>query len=185
MNQRLLFLVLFLVQSASSFTLSPRAQQPNIFKTSLSAQKKRSRSEGKGFGTKPIQSKTEKKVTKSPSSSVSQIADSKPFLQGIETGGSNSVPILEEEDDNSKNQSLSPDERAERILREKYGMKTLEEQQLSQKQLENLNEQRRKLQELKRKAELNEDIDIIALIPGPVQIVIDRFLKVGLGISGK
>jgi hypothetical protein len=80
---------------------------------------------------------------------------------------------------------LSPDQRAERILRDKYGLKTLEEQQLSQKQMENINEQRRKLQEMKRKAELNEEIDIIAMIPGPVQIAIDRFLKIGLGISGE
>lgn len=185
MHKSLLVLVLFLTQSASSFTVPSALKITHPARVSQSsllfAKKKRSGSEGKGFGKKPVQAETEKKSSDStpPSSGPSPIAESKPFLQSVETGGSNSIPVVEED------KSLSPDERAERILREKYGMKTLEEQQLSQKQLENLNEQRRKLQEMKRKAELNEDIDIIAMIPGPVQIAIDRFLKLGLGISGK
>ncbi len=154
-------------------------QQPKSLKSSLFAQKKRSQSEGKGFG-KSAPSKSDTKSSDSaPPSEDTPIDATKPFLQSVESGGSNAIPVLED------NSSMSPDQRAERILRDKYGMKTLEEQQLSQKQMENINEQRRKLQEMKRKAELNEEVDFIAMIPGPVQIAIDRFLKIGLGISGE
>lgn len=183
MKKSVLVAVLLLARSASSFT-TPSAlivsQQPKTLRSLLFAQKKRSQTEGKGFGTKPAPPKTEKKLSDSTPSEIAPIAASKPFLQSVESGGSNTIPVVE---DNGV--SMSPDERAGRILRDKYGMKTLEEQQRSQKQMENLNEQRRKLQEMKRKAELNEEIDFIAMIPGPVQIAIDRFLKLGLGISGE
>lgn len=181
MSKSLLVVVLVLARSASSFTIPSAhivSQQPKSLQSLLFAQKKRSPSEGKGFGTKPVSPKTEKKEA-APSEVAPMAATSKPFLQSVETGGSNSIPVVED------NTSMSPDERAERVLRDKYGMKTLEEQQLSQKQQENLNEQRRKLQEMKRKAELSEEVDFIAMIPGPVQIAIDRFLKLGLGISGE
>ncbi len=179
----MLITVLFLAGSVSSFTCPATpliTQQPRALQFSLFAQKRRSQSEGKGFG-KLAPSKSEKKSSDSnaPPSDDTSIPATKPFLQSVESGGSNTIPVVEDD------ASLSPDQRAERILRDKYGLKTLEEQQLSQKQMENINEQRRKLQEMKRKAELNEEIDIIAMIPGPVQIAIDRFLKIGLGISGE
>ncbi|GAX10953.1 hypothetical protein FisN_2Lh483 [Fistulifera solaris] len=177
----MLIAVLFLAGSASSFTCPITllvTEQPKALQFSLFAQKKRSQSEGKGFG-KSGPSKSDKKSSDSaPASEDRPIAATKPFLQSVESGSSNAIPVLEDD------ASLSPDQQAERILRDKYGMKTLEEQQLTQKQMENINEQRRKLQEMKRKAELNEEIDFIAMIPGPVQIAIDRFLKIGLGISG-
>ena len=63
-------------------------------------------------------------------------------------------------------------------------MKTLEEQQASEKQMQALKAQRKRLDELKRKAELEEDIDVIAMIPAPILKGLDTFLKAGVGVSG-
>lgn len=79
---------------------------------------------------------------------------------------------------------MTAPERAKQLLREKYGMKTLEEQQLDAKQLAARNDQRRRLNELKKKAELDEEIDFMAMIPGPVIIALDRFLKFGVLATG-
>lgn len=152
----------------------------------LAANKKKGRGGSKGFGkveeTKEVPSNPSKPATmvdapKQQSSAAAAEEPSLPkgaFLQSVE-GGTTSTPAMEE---------LPPEERAKQILREKYGMKTLEEQQANDKQMKQLKAQQKKLAELKKKAELDEDIDIIAMVPPSVLKALDTFLKAGVAISG-
>lgn len=80
--------------------------------------------------------------------------------------------------------TLSPEERAKQILRDKYGMKTLEEQQLDAVQDTRRKEEQKRMSELKRKAEAGDDFDLFAILPTPVTIGIDRFLKAGTVLCG-
>lgn len=61
-------------------------------------------------------------------------------------------------------------------------MKTMEEQQLDAKQLARRKEEQKKWAELKKKAELNQELDLFSMLPGPVLIGIDRFLKAGTAV---
>ena len=151
-----------------------QTRQPQQYATILNAKKKTSAGAGKGFGKapEPAQPKASSAAAGEPSSDSSS---SSPFLQSVAEGGSDTVPVIVDE-------SLSPEERAEKVLREKYGMKTLEEQQLDAKKREQLKEQRQKMQEWKKMAEEGKDFDCMGMIPGPVQIAIDRFLKAGVAI---
>lgn len=79
---------------------------------------------------------------------------------------------------------LPPEERAKQILRDKYGMKTLEEQQLDAVQLARKKEEQKKWAELKKKAEVGDEFDLLAILPAPVTIGIDRFLKAGTVLCG-
>jgi len=90
--------------------------------------------------------------------------ESKPFLQSV------------------VDEAADPEERAKTLLREKYGMKTLAEQQLDVQQLEARKEQQKKLAQWKAKAERGEDFDIMSVLPAPVLIAIDRFLKFGTAV---
>ena len=111
----------------------------------------------------------EKQQTNSEEASVAS-----PFLQSVE-GGSTDLPRPGE---------LSSEDRAKKLLREKYGMKTLEEEQLNAKQLEQLEAQRKRSAELKAKVDAGEDIDLFAMIPGPVIQAVYKILQAGIVITG-
>jgi hypothetical protein len=81
-------------------------------------------------------------------------------------------------------QSLPPEERTKQILKQQYGLKTLAEQRLTDKQLEDYKEKQKKQAALKKKIANNEALDIMNLLPPSVLVGIDRFLKAGLGICG-
>ena len=144
--------------------------------------KKKGRGGPKGFGK--VEEKVEAPAPSKPTMSsdapvTAQQAPSEEvpkgaFLQSV-AGGTDRTPEMED---------LPPQERAKNILREKYGMKTLEEQQANEKQIQQLKAQQKKLAEMKRKTELDEDIDVIAMIPAPVLKGLDTFLKAGVAISG-
>ena len=151
----------------------------------LAAKKNKGRGGSKGFGkveetkeaplSSPAKPAMENKQQEQQSAAAAAAEPPKgAFLQSVE-GGTTSTPAVEE---------LPPEERAKQILREKYGMKSLEEQQANEKQTQQLEAQKKKLAELKRKAELDEDIDVIAMIPPPVLKGLDTFLKAGVAISG-
>jgi hypothetical protein len=161
--------------------------------------KKRATQESKGFGkvqeaagsanksaaSSPATSTTAAATTSSMSSStesVKQTSSSPSFLQSV-PGGSDCIPAMEEP---KESKQLPPEERTKQILREKYGLRSLEEQQFDAKQLELRKEQAKKVQEWKKKVATDGDgdVDIIAMIPGPVLIGLDRFLKAGIAIVG-
>jgi len=135
---------------------------------------------GKGFAKveKPLPSSSS-----SPSSSSQQqeygapssSPPAEPFLKSAE--GAVSKPVQVDE-------SLPPEERTKQILREKYGLKTMAEQQMDEKQLEIYQAKQKRQAELKRKIELDKDLDIMSMFPPAVLVGLDRFLKGGLVITG-
>mmetsp|Transcript_7601 Transcript_7601/g.14429 ORF Transcript_7601/g.14429 Transcript_7601/m.14429 type:complete len:275 (+) Transcript_7601:196-1020(+) len=142
-------------------------------------------SNNKGFGKLDVTETVTAKSDAAPSSRPSneqQQSNKGAFLQSVEQGGTAAKPELAATTAESSN--LPPEERTKQILREKYGMKTLEEQQMKDKQMQQLKAQQKKLAELKKKAELDQDIDIIAMIPAPVLKALDAFLKGGVVLSG-
>lgn len=146
----------------------------------LCAKKKKVRNnDSKGFG------KVEKEIAPTSSSSYSEDdADGgSSLLQSIEdvspAGSSSSQAVVVEEID----ESLPPEERAKKVLREKYGMKTLAEKNLNEKQLQARQEQLKFQEELKRKAALDQDVDIIAMLPPAAIQGIDFTLKFGVFVT--
>jgi len=169
-------LLVILLALPGCFTFMLRPQRTAAL-TQLAAKKKKT-STGKGFGKveTPAQSaKSDPSATTKQQEQPGTPDNGQQFLQSVESGGSDARPQMEE---------LPPEERTKQLLRDKYGLKTLEEQQMDAKQLEQLQERRRKMSEWKKKAEQGEDFDIMSAIPAPILIAIDRFLKAGVAITG-
>ena len=170
-------LVVFLVgASCDAFQVPAVSKRPT---TAFWMAKKKSKSAGKGFGspTAPVPSPPKRGSDDQQESS----GEGGISFQSIETGGSDAIPTIEVEQEPAleMDKSLPAEERAERLLREKYGMKTLEEQRRDQKRREN----REQLADWKAKADEGQDFDLIAALPEPLVIFIDRFLKIGVTIS--
>jgi hypothetical protein len=164
-----------------------------VAESTMYAKKKGTKSasaSSKGFG------KLEPAIT--PSSSTSQTSStttSAPagggdYLQSIaedkntisRSSSSSSSDNTAEEDNDNK----TPQERAADLLRNKYGLQTLAEQQQTAKQFEQRKLEQKQVQAWKRKVEQKKDdesFDLFAVLPGPVIIAIDRFLKTGLAVT--
>ena len=141
--------------------------------STLQFAKKTKASSGQGFGEQAA-------PPKKSSASSSQSADSAP-LKSVESGASDAIPTMAATLKVKTDSSLPPEERAKQLLREQYGLKTLEEQQSDERKREQMAAARAQREQWNQMAE-KEEFDIIALIPGPVQVFIDRFLKVGVAI---
>lgn len=143
--------------------------------TCLGARKKAA----KGFGKETAASVPKKEAPRK---------DSGAFEAGLTSveGGSSAVPVLEQPKEGSVqkviDESVPVQDRTNNILREKYGLRTLEEQQAEKQRQEQAKEQRKKLEEWKKLADQGKDFDLIEILPGPVLIFIDRFLKAGVAI---
>lgn len=172
MNSLLLLVVIRVFSSVATFGFVPPT--PCCRPASSLLQAKKKSSAGQGFGAPA----PEKKKT-NPSSASN---DSAP-LTSIETGASDAIPTMAVPQTKKvqTDPSLPPEERAKQVLREQYGLKTLEEQQTDAKKREQMAAARAQREQWKQAAE-QEKFDLIALIPGPVQIFIDRFLKTGVFI---
>lgn len=165
-----LCLALTAVDPSQCFVVGPRRILPPRLSISLMAKKKgKSGRGGKGFGevAPPPQPSSKPEQTMTPSKPQPTI------LQSAE-GASTATPQMAE---------LSPEERAKVLLKDKYGMKTLEEQQMDIKQREALEERRKKFNQWKQQVE-NENFDVMTAIPAPILIFIDRFLKIGVVVTG-
>jgi hypothetical protein len=90
-------------------------------------------------------------------------------------GGSDAIPTSDE--------SIPVDQRTSSILRDNYGLRTRAEQQEAAKREEAAKEQQKKLDEWKKLADEGKDFDIMEVLPAPVLIGLDIFLKAGLTIS--
>jgi ABC-type dipeptide/oligopeptide/nickel transport system permease component len=162
--------------------------------TQLHAKKsKRKQGESRGFGKQsPVMEGTSINPTEpgaTPSSprrpetsSTESAAASSPsaLLQSVAGAVPSDARVKDEESDST----LPPEERAARILREKYGMKTLDEQQVDLKQQQAVSERRKQLSEWKKKVERDEDFDVMSAVPAPLLKGIDGFLKVGVAVAG-
>ena len=121
---------------------------------------------GKGFGKQDTTDIEKKKRVPSPRPSSDE---------------SFSMPLqsITDADPAELDPSLPPEQRTKQILREKYGLRTFEEQQGDLKAMQ----YKEKVKEMKKQADLGKDIDIFQLIPAPLLVFTDRFLKIGLGLS--
>jgi hypothetical protein len=165
--------IALLLATAASFVFP--SQQTTTFSFGLNAKKKGvATSRSKGFGKAPVQEapKPQKEVPVAPQP-LPRVAEanSGDFLQSVQ-GGSDAVPTFDE--------SVPVGDRTAKILRENYGLRTMQEQREEEKRQEKAKEQKKKLAEWKRKADLNQEFDFMAALPAPVLIFIDRFLKLGL-----
>ncbi|GKY92240.1 hypothetical protein MPSEU_000195200 [Mayamaea pseudoterrestris] len=136
---------------------------------------------GKGFGKakEPSEMKPRPVSDNTISSSPSKPAAS------LENSYLTSVNVDNDIDSNPMpDKNLPPEERTKLLLREKYGLKPIEEQQADAKQLEALIERRKKQQEWQKKAQQEPDFDLMTALPAPVLVGIDRFLKAGVVVCG-
>jgi hypothetical protein len=131
--------------------------------------KKSQNTAGQGFGKAPPEIKT--------SSQRPAPVESFLPLQSIETGASDAIPIMPKKIE--MDPSMPAEERTKQILREQYGLKSLEEQQTDAKKRAKMEQDRAKREEWKKMAE-KEDLDLMSTLPAPLLIAIDRFLKIGV-----
>lgn len=171
---KLLTIACVLLASSTHAFVTPRIS--NSMETNALFAKKKKSSSGKGFG------KEEPPKTPAKSASTSEpmmLERPDPTIPSSTTftsvqGGSDAIPTLDP--------NMSPEDRASAILREQYGMRTREEQQEEERRAQAAREQRKKLEDWKKLADEGKDFDIMEVLPGPVLIAIDRFLKAGVAI---
>lgn len=174
-----------LPQTSASLSTASAFSSPSLSSSSSSlvvvamAKKKGSNnSGGKGFGKAPPEPlSVDGKVTTTDTSTETTTQTQTPtVMEGLKSvqGGSADIPQID--------QSRPVEDRTAAILREQYGLRTREEQEEAARRQEQANEQRKKLQEWKKMAEQGEDFDLMQILPAPLLIFIDRFLKAGVAI---
>merc|ERR1711907_54997 len=152
----------------------------------LLAKKKRNNNQaGKGFGKEP--NKVDKSSGRGGGGDLFTLRTPQPSQQQQESsqftsieGGSDAIPTLSMEETVVVE---NVEDRTGNILREKYGLRTREEQEAAEQRQKQIQEQRSKINEWKKLADEGEDFDLLEVLPDPVLIFIDRFLKIGVAIS--
>lgn len=137
---------------------------------------KNSSSKPKGFGK--VDTTTKPAIVNKVTSATSDV-DNEKKIKSLEF---KNIPVVETTKLTQNDEGSTPEERAKALLRNKYGMKTLEEQKMDAKQFEAYQEQQKKLAEWKKMAVKGKDFDIMSIIPAPILIAIDRFLKLGTAV---
>jgi len=151
----------------------------------LSAKKKKKNNEaGRGFGKQPEIVDKLDKTTSTVRSPPSQQESSSSYFTSVD-GGSGAIPkfSMEESTTTLAAKSENVEDRTGNILRGKYGLRTREEQEAEELKQKQVEEQRKKINKWKQLADEGEDFDLLQILPDPVLIFIDRFLKLGLTIS--
>ena len=163
---------LLMVSTAHGFVTPSMVPAKNHISKPLFA--KKNKKTGKGFGKveeppKPkAQSATPAAPTPAPPNQIEQ-----DLLSSV-SGGSTEVPKIDE--------SVPVEERTASLLRDKYGLRTQEEIQAAAKREEKIKEQRKKVEQWKAMANEGQDFDIMQVLPAPVLVAIDTFLKAGVAI---
>lgn len=155
------------------------------------AAKKKKGSAGKGFGKAPPLREPEEDTVPESAVSYDQASSSFEASGGGGSGGefglsslagaSLDTPQLEIDPD------LPPEERAKQILRKQYGLRTAEEteedfakSQRDAKRAKEMTKQKKRLQQYRQMKD--EDFDIFQILPAPLLVFIDGFLKVGTAV---
>ena len=151
----------------------------------LLAKKKKKSSAGKGFGkapepVKPAPNKSDNQDLFNMEARAAAQEQSSAFTSV--DGGLDTIPTLSTEQAEMTTSSGSIEDRTGSILREKYGLRTREEQEAAEAKQKKLADQQKKLQEWKQLADEGEDFDLLQIIPDPILIFLDKFLKVGVVI---
>lgn len=151
-------------------------KQINYFNTALDAKKKKGKSSGQGFGkapkVEPVSNRSESSAPPSTGGNGQQAG-----FSSIESPNLSSFSTPKVEVD----PSLPTDARNKEILKQKYGLRSYEEQQGDIKAAERLAENKRRMDKIKQMKD--EEFDIFMIIPAPLIKVIDAFLKIGLSIT--
>lgn len=184
---KLFFVSAVLATGAMGFTVTPqtRTTAPSSFNTALQAKKKKGKKAGQGFGKEPpaptstTSNNSNKPIGDQMTTTTTAPGDAGSFLQSVEGGGSDAIPTVEPVAASSSSDSaLPPEERAKKLLREQYGMRTMAEQKME----DQLQSNRARLDELKKMADSDQDLDIMKMVPAPILRGVDTFLKVGVGV---
>lgn len=97
---------------------------------------------------------------------------------------SSSSSLQDKKSDIPIDPNLPVEERTSKILREKYGLRTYEEQQQSAEAVEKQKQQKERLQQLQKLAKDEDDqFDLFAILPPSLLTFIDGFLKLGLTLT--
>jgi len=165
--------------SGTPLLSSSRSLRQATVITNLNA-KKKGKKGGKGFGKEPPQSPAKNVNTQSmESSSVSEggITVDKELvgLSSIEDATDFAQPEF-------KIDPNAPiEDRTKSILKQKYGLRSLEEQQGDIRAAERIRENSKRMKKIKEMTD--EEFDIFEVIPPPILKFIDLFLKIGLTVT--
>lgn len=178
-------LLFFHVETTGAFVVLSITTRPSSSSIiALQAKKKKKGQTGKGFGKEPVavdKPKAIDQVSNDLNVRAGQTMQQQQQLQQQDTfltsvpDGSDAIPTMDDE-------NVSVEERTKSLLRDKYGLRTREEQQAEEERQRQAAEQRQKLEEWKQQIDRGEDFDIIMALPEPVLVFIDRFLKAGVAI---
>jgi hypothetical protein len=153
----------------------------------LLAKKKKNNTGGKGFG-KETETPTKPASNNSNSQDLFNMdaraaAQQQASVFTSVDGGSDTIPTLSmEQSQTTSSSSGNIEDRTGSILRDKYGLRTREEQEAEEAKKKKMQEQRQQLNEWKRQADDGDDFDLLRIIPDPILIFIDKFLKVGVAV---
>jgi len=156
----------------------------------LAKKKKKKGSGGKGFGkapensSKPASSKSNNQDLFNIEARAAAAASKEISAFTSVDGGLDSIPTLSMDKQQKVSTSTSEniEDRTGTILREKYGLRTREEQEAEEAKKKKLEDQRKQLSEWKQLADQGDDFDLLQIIPDPILIFIDNFLKVGVAV---
>jgi hypothetical protein len=146
---------------------------------------KKNRSSGQGFASETIKDTNDDsaQIATADMSKSSDVAGTGMLLTSISEPSSASViPSSTAEMLPSTLDQRSAEERTKALLKEKYGMRTAAEQLEAERQQTIQNERRLEQKKLLDKIKSDPNFDIFQILPAPLLIGIDRFLKAGLAI---
>ncbi|KAL7486009.1 hypothetical protein ACHAW6_011625 [Cyclotella cf. meneghiniana] len=183
--KRILVVLLSVVSLPSPITafVAPSATwSPVVVSSGLSA--KKSRSAGQGFGKSspaPTQLDDESDITSSASG-----ASSRALKSIIDDGDISPPSAMANANSIDLDPSLSPEQRSQAILRQKFGLKSFEEQRAMEGDARALVEAEAKRSKREKLRNLDkiwpEDKDLFEVLPPELLRGIDTSLKVGLGV---
>lgn len=178
MNHRMLtnILTILAVSCQIDMTMSFVSNRATPASTSFLMAKNQA---GKGFGKQP--ETVEKSVESgSPAPPTRQRQSSSSAAFTSVDGGSGAIPTMST---STSTKSGNVEDRTGSILREKYGLRTREEQEAEELKQKQVLEQKKKLREWKKLADEGQDFDLFEIIPDPILIFLDKFLKLGASVS--
>merc|ERR1712150_92540 len=146
--------------------------------------KKGGGSSGKGFGKSSSVPSPTKEESSSPvvSNSDDVITTDNTKYGGLTSIEDTTVTNLSSSRSEIKiDPNLPPEERTEAILKQRYGLRSIEEQQGDIRAAERKAENKKRMQKIRNMTD--EEFDIFQLLPDPLLKGIDLFLKAGLTLS--
>lgn len=139
--------------------------------------KKRTNTSGQGFGSNFNSNNNPASIDTASSSAESTVTGESQTFMPLQSEISTTSTVSSI----SNNGNVSVEERNKEILKEKFGLRSYEEQVGDLKAAENIAKNKSRMQ--KWKDMKDEEFDIFQVIPTPVLNAIDTFLKTGLGIT--